>query len=108
MSKWFSKKDNLVPSPAPPEQPYIRDNDIAFQTQTLQKLENLVEKLDNISKKVETLETGLNKLIESNKHLLDYYSTREQRDINHMIRSYNLKNEKQQQPINFVPSKTSF
>lgn len=98
MSKWFNSKKNEIIKP---------DNSLSPPgEQTQAKLDLLTEKIDGLSKTVNVLEDKLTRLMESNKLLLEYYSTRDQRDVNYMIRSYNLKNS-ENPPINFVASKSA-
>jgi hypothetical protein len=110
MTTWFKSKKILENTEPPKEPPKVFDSDEyikSLQTQTIQKINVLDEKITCLTTKVESLEDKLNRLIESNKLLLDWYSNKDQRDVNHMIRSFNLKKESVP-PINFVPSKTNF
>src|SRR6187399_1023019 len=93
MSTWFKSKKNLE-STEPPAPPKVFDSDEyikSLQTKTIEKINVLDEKITLLTTKVESLEDKLNRLIESNKLLLDWYSSKDQRDVNHMIRGFGLK-----------------
>ena len=65
--------------------------------------ENVVDKkLDELVSRMEKLETKLDKLIESNKSMIAYFSARDTRDLNYNIRGYK---KGAIPPIGFVPER---
>ena len=72
------------------------------------KLNQRVEELEQkLVPKLEDIDTKLEKLIQSNRSLIDYFSAvneRDVRDLNYKIRGYSSKG-KHLRPINFVPER---
>lgn len=76
---------------------------------TEEKVEMLASKLNKLETeiipKLESLETKLDKLIQSNKNLIEFFSSAHNRDIrelNYCIRSFP---QKKMPPVKFVPSR---
>ena len=79
--------------------------DLSINKQT-EKLEKLEKNYEELSEKVEDINKKLDKLIQSNKSLLEYFSSvreRDIRDLNYVIRGYRSKN---MSPIHFVPDRS--
>ena len=67
---------------------------------------NPQDKIDELSKQIIRLEQKIDRLTQSQKSLLDYFSStnkRDYRELNYNIRSYKANN---RHPTSFVPSKT--
>ncbi len=116
--KWFFMKEypsEATPSEAASSEPNPSDTKrieikpSSTETQeTINELHKRVEELENkMLPKLEEMDRKLDKLIQSNKSLIAYFSAvsnRDARDLNYRIRGFSSKS-KHLSPVSFVPDR---
>lgn len=82
-----------------------------YPTPPEEKIKNLEERIDylenNVLTRIDNLEKKIDKIIESNKNLISYFteiSIRDSRELNYRIRGYP---KGKMPPVNFVADKTT-
>ncbi len=114
-ASWFFMRD--YPSSEPPENTEQVETTVTGDMpkqltaqEEFVKLNQRVEELEQqIIPKLEDMDHKLEKLIQSHRSLIDYFSAvneRDVRDLNYKIRGYSSKG-KQLRPVNFVPERSN-